>query len=437
MSFLSSIKSTRRGDEFSLLIREGEDELRLGQLLGNSSQVEVGSKAVAISAVSAIFFAKILAALDGAVDRVLLLSPYLSAEIISKLMKQSDCDEIYSDREDIPERKIAVPYFKSDVCDTKWLMTTSGTTGVPKVVQHTFNTISASTKLSAGLADARWGLLYEQSRFAGLQVMFQALLGSGVLLAPPTSWSLGQKIDFLVSERCTHLSATPTLWRKILMWPASKQLCLEQITSGGEIADANLLAGLKLLQPQARISHIYASTEIGVGFAVHDGQAGFPISYLSDLPNLDMRVIDGVLWARSADARSGISAAHITRDIDGFVCTGDRVNVTPTRVFFLGRESSIVNVGGVKIQLEDVEAIVRSHPDVSECYIEVKTNSFSGSILTLTVSLVDVNAKSDSDVKRDLRQWCKEKLQREAQPATIRIVETIEASSAGKISRVT
>ena len=36
--------------------------------------------------------------------------------------------------------------------------------------------------------------------------------------------------------------------------------------------------------PEARITHIYASTEAGVGFAVKDQKAGFPASFLADPP---------------------------------------------------------------------------------------------------------------------------------------------------------
>ncbi|WP_313614965.1 AMP-binding protein [Agrobacterium sp.] len=435
MTFVSAVLDNRRGSTESLLVREGDAELLIQDFLAAADGSDRVCRKIAVSTSSSIFLIRVLAAADGRAESILLLSPALPVDTVFELMRQCSCEEIYSDRLDIPGSKSSPPKWNcSSTYETTWLLTTSGTTGVPKVVQHTFHSISASTKSGASLFDARWGLLFEASRFAGMQVLFQALIGGGVLLATPGEWSLGEKVSYFAATGCTHLSATPTLWRKMLMSPRFAELQLRQLTVGGEIADSNLLAGLSHAQPQARISHIYASTEIGVGFAVHDGLAGFPSAFLQGVTGIDLKVIDGVLWAKPADARSTIFANHIERDADGFVCTGDRVNVTSERVFFLGRESSLVNIGGVKIQIEDVEAVIRSHPDVSECYIEAKTNSFSGSVLVLTLALIP--GAIEAEARRDIRQWCKDRLQREAQPATIRIVEQINSSPAGKISRV-
>ncbi len=54
------------------------------------------------------------------------------------------------------------------------------------------------------------------------------------------------------------------------------------ITMGGEIADKNILQGLKLKFPNAKLLHIYASTEAGVGFSVKDAHAGFPKKYMDN-----------------------------------------------------------------------------------------------------------------------------------------------------------
>ena len=85
-----------------------------------------------------------------------------------------------------------------------------------------------------------------------------------------------------VREGVNAMSATPTLWRKILMSDASRSLALRSITLGGEIADQQVLSTLASTYPSARIRHIYASTEAGTGFSVTDGKAGFPVSFLEN-----------------------------------------------------------------------------------------------------------------------------------------------------------
>ena len=60
---------------------------------------------------------------------------------------------------------------------TDWVLPTSGTTGSPKFVTHTLNSLTKSTWKNSNNIESNtvWGLFYELNRFAGLQVLFQAL----------------------------------------------------------------------------------------------------------------------------------------------------------------------------------------------------------------------------------------------------------------------
>ncbi len=109
---------------------------------------------------------------------------------------------------------------------THWVLSTSGTTGTPKLVAHTLESLTSTTKLDVQAGAAmRWGLVYDPARFAGLQLVLQALLGGGVLVVPPQE-SLAVQLAFMAKHGVNALSATPSLWRKILM------------TSGAEAGDA-------------------------------------------------------------------------------------------------------------------------------------------------------------------------------------------------------
>ena len=74
-----------------------------------------------------------------------------------------------------------------------WLLT-SGTSGSPKCIQHTFSTLAASAKVREHLRGRRWLLGYPIAQFAGLQVLIQCLVNGGTLViprdfAPPTCLS--------------------------------------------------------------------------------------------------------------------------------------------------------------------------------------------------------------------------------------------------------
>src|SRR5690606_28394717 len=90
-----------------------------------------------------------------------------------------------------------------------------------------------------------------------------------------------QRFNLMLQHSVNAVSATPSLWRQLMMTAQLSTLPLQQITLGGEIADQPLLDTLAALFPTARLLHIYASTEAGVGFAVADKRAGFPASWLN------------------------------------------------------------------------------------------------------------------------------------------------------------
>ena len=63
---------------------------------------------------------------------------------------------------------------------------TSGTSGQPKPVRHTWKTLSSGVNLDPKYAGRRWLLVYEPTSFAGIQVWLQSLLTGGCVCAPET-----------------------------------------------------------------------------------------------------------------------------------------------------------------------------------------------------------------------------------------------------------
>jgi acyl-CoA synthetase (AMP-forming)/AMP-acid ligase II len=381
------------------------------------------------------FIAELLA-LDGHAAGLLLLAPALPAATIETLMAQAGASMLRTDRDDLGDLSLPDAPAQTAPGPTQWLMTTSGTTGIPKIVRHTLDSLTRSVRVMAPPLP-RWGLVYEPSRFAGLQVVLQALLGGGELIAPDPDGDVGARMRFLAQHGCTHLSATPTLWRKILMLPEAALLAPQQVTLGGETADAGILRALAARYPAARITHIYASTEAGVGFSVKDGLPGIPASYVKDgIGGARLRVIDGELWIKPPGPapEANRRADHITVDADGYLRTGDLVRDDGDRIYFLGRDSSTINIGGTKVHPEDVEAIVNEHPDVAASQVSSRPNPLVGALLTLTVAPRDP-AMDAAAFKQSIKAWCRDRLPREAQPATIKIVESIAATAAGKLSR--
>lgn len=318
-----------------------------------------------------------------------------------------------------PDDARAAPARLTARARTRILMPTSGTTGTPKFIEHSLATLTATTKTDGDGSKHVWGLLYDPARFAGLQVVLQALLGGSTLVAPPLQ-DLERAVTFLVKNNVNALSGTPSFWRKLLMTKAAEELRLRQVTLGGEIADRMILQALKARFPDARVAHIYASTEAGVGFSVTDGEPGFPASYLDAgaLPNTELQLReDGhLLIKRHGD----------------FIDTGDLVERRGDRVHFLGRATGVINVGGNKVSPEVVEEVLCRHPRVIAARVFARSSSVMGNLVAAEVQLRDGDA---AEVERELKELCKRELKREEQPATINIVAELGVNSSGKIDR--
>ncbi len=393
--------------------------------------------------------------LDGVAERILLASRSIAPQTVLNLARQADCDHVLTDEEPIPTippdwQQYILPQeltaskapaltgnSHSGRRSTQWLLPTSGTTGQPKLVSHSFRSLTRTTKVNLQRgAECRWGLLYDYARFAGLQVVLQSLLSGALLIAPQLTDPLESQIRQLIENGCTHLSATPTLWRKILMVVGSERWDLRQITLGGEIADQRVLSALRLRFPQARIAHIYASTEAGVGFSVADGREGFPADYLQDAPGgIELRVRSGKLYIRNPSVKAtyvGTDDSFV--DEEGFVNTGDLVDRRGERYVFLGRETGIINVGGNKVHPEEVEQVLLSHPAVWQAKVSAKRNPITGSLVVAEV--VPLDDPADSEVLRDsIAQHCRGQLDRFKVPALIHFVKEFACSATGKLAR--
>jgi len=286
----------------------------------------------------------------------------------------------------------------------------------------------------------RWGLVYDPARFAGLQLVLQALLGGGVLVVPPQE-ALASQIAFMAKHGVNSLSATPTLWRKILMTVGSERLPLMQATLGGEIADQPILDAIRHRFPSARVVHIYASTEAGVGFSVKDGQAGFPLRYLEPghLAGIELRVgEDGRLFIKKAAAARLIwdGASRVASE-GGFVDSGDVVRIVGERVMFLGRSSGSINVGGRKVMPETVEGVLLQHPAIAAAKVYAKRSSVMGNLVAADVCLrSDAAVPIDTaDLRAELQASCRRRLANWEVPAFVRFVEDIAVTTNGKVRR--
>jgi acyl-CoA synthetase (AMP-forming)/AMP-acid ligase II len=375
-----------------------------------------------------------LVALDGFARDILLLPPRMPRTQVAELADAAGVDYVLDDSG--LEAFGTALRSRAEPGASRWLFTTSGTTGVPKIFSHTLSSLTSSSKLSPeSPANRLWGLAYEAHRFAGIQVLLQALVGGDAIVIPVDE-DMGSMLRSFVMHRVDSLSATPSQWRKLLSHGEILQCPLTQITLGGEIADQAILSALARAFPQARIVHIYASTEAGVGFSVSDGRAGFPAAWLHAGPPLEMKISSsGSLLIRS-ESRSDSSSLGSRVSEDGYLDTEDEVRIDNDRVYFLGRNSGIINVGGNKVHPEEVENVVRAIPGVENVRVRARKNPIMGQLVAMELQRGTMNSQeSDAEFKRRVRDYCKQHMPAYKVPAMITLVPDLALSASGKIDR--
>lgn len=311
---------------------------------------------------------------------------------------------------------------------TKWMIPTSGTTGTPKIIEHDFAGLISRLKCDPGRGKAiRWAMFYDVARFAGLQVMLQVVVG-GSSLVWTEGMTVGEAVSYMLAQGVNAVSATPTMYRKLLMKEQFTDLNPRYLTLGGEIADQQILDALSHSFPEARITHIYASTEAGVGFSVVDGLAGFPSAWLeTGLPRGGRIKIDG-------------DRLYLCRDDHGeanWIDTEDIVEVSADRCYFRGRRSGAINVGGNKVMPDEVEAVLLAHDAVSLTRVMAKKSSFVGNLVVAEVVLREPLkiATDNKEMSDALIAHAARSLESFKVPATIKFVDNLEVSDAGKIRR--
>jgi acyl-coenzyme A synthetase/AMP-(fatty) acid ligase len=381
--------------------------------------------------------------LDGIARRVLLATPDLHMHL-PWIMDAAQVDYVVTDAGNFePERLVGVhaglvhsasnPGRRN--IDTEWVLFTSGTTGRPKMVVHTLSSLIGPLNDDVVVPNGTvWSTFYDVRRYGGLQILLRAMMRGGSLALSDADEPVRNFLRRVAAVRTTHISGTPSHWRRALMSDVASTIAPEYIRLSGEVADQPLLDSLRRAFPGANIAHAFASTEAGVAFDVRDGLAGFPASFLTEGP-IEMRIIDGTLQIRSSRTASRYLGQPL-RQADGFIDTGDLVEQRGDRVYFMGRREGVINVGGLKIYPEEVEAVLTQHPDVRMARVWPRKSPITGTIVAADVAVGPEAAQGFADLRKDLMQMCRASLAPHKVPATWRQVDLIDITASGKVCRV-
>ena len=321
------------------------------------------------------------------------------------------------------------PFENSDLQPGRISVLTSGTTGLPKLIAHTAQSLNTFDRVQ-NLEPNSWFVPYQVGSYAWYQMVS---LG---LFVPNQQLVLGRAADLMASfdEALRHakvnaVSSTPTFWRQAAMSIDPDVFKASEITSislGGEIVDQAILDYLSAMFPAAKIKHIFASSETGAAIVVSDGRAGFDARILSEGDedkSVAVRIVEDRLQVRS---RYGSSAAT-----GSWIDTGDLVERIGDRIIFRGRaDNQMINVGGQKAFPAEIEGVLLSHPDVAWAQVEAKRSPIMGHLPVANLVLKPGVQMAAAEI--ELNQFCEARLPEYAVPRLWNFLESVPIRSSLK-----
>jgi acyl-coenzyme A synthetase/AMP-(fatty) acid ligase len=392
--------------------------------------------------------------LDGRASRVILCPPDVDPKQFATIVAAGEvdiivCGEDTSDFQQLglplvsagPELKLRGPP-PAEARHTEWVLLTSGTGGIPKLVLHDLASLIGAIKPRVETFDTVvWATFYDIRRYGGLQIFLRAIVTGTSMILSQAGEPVSAYLARLRQNGVTHISGTPSHWRWVLLSGVANMISPSYVRLSGEIADQSILDSLQATYPNAAVSHAFASTEAGVGFNVIDRKEGFPATLIeAQSPDAEVwfRIVDNSLQIRSKRTASRYLGDDQPAIIgpEGFVDTGDIVELRGDRYYFVGRRGGVINVGGQKIFPEEVENVINRHPAVRMSMVHGRRNPMMGALVVADVVLERTSSNlPEKEIAKEILNRCREALPPYKVPVKVSFVPNLNISAAGKLLR--
>ena len=266
-------------------------------------------------------------------------------------------------------------------------------------------------------------------------------------------------------EEITIINSAPSMFYSVLEWPTQVSSLLSPLRwvfLGGEpIAAARLMDWVQNPRCNATVVNVYGVAECAdvsaayelvdyERYAAESVPLGRPIFnthiYLLDDENKEVAVGDvgeiciggdgvGLGYENDPDlTEKRFIPDSLSGSTDGRIYrTGDLGRIGENwNLEYRGRIDHQVKIAGVRIELGDVEAVMRSHPHVKDVVVTAVEYQGEKSL----VACVMCNSDADeAEVNRNLREYMRERLPPPMRPSGIYRVTTIPLTPNGKVDR--
>jgi len=303
---------------------------------------------------------------------------------------------------------------------------TSGSTGKPKgILQDCERVMRKFVERRQGWVTVLFLML---DHFGGFNTLLSTFAygGTGVCLSDRNPETVCRVIE---QSRATLLPTTPTFINLLIASRCYKNFDLssvELITYGTEVMPAATLAKVKEIFPNARVKQTYGLSELGVLRSKSERDDSVWVKIGGE--GFETRIVDDILWIRSEANMVGYLNAPSPIDSDGWMCTGDHVEVRGDYMRILGRKSEMINVGGQKVFPTEIENVLLEADNVREATVVGVSHPVMGHVVKARISLDE--PEDQFQLAERLRKHCMERMAKYKVPVKFEIVHEDEQRSA-------
>lgn len=300
------------------------------------------------------------------------------------------------------------------------ILFTSGSSGRPKAVVHNFSLLVEKFKAEKRAFRTVNFLLFDH--WGGLNTLFHNL-ANGSFLVLPEQRNPSYVCGLIEKYQLSLLPVSPTFLNLMVASNCQKEYRLDSlrvITYGAEPMPESTLKRLTEILPDLEFKQTYGLIELGVMQSKSKAKDSLWVKLGGE--GFDIRVVDGLLEIKAKSGMLGYLNAPSPYTDDGYFRTGDRVLQDGEYYRILGRDSEIINVGGLKVFPQEIESVLLEHSAVEDVTVFGQKHPLAGMIICADVKKDD--RMDERDTRLALKKHCMQYLEAFKVPMKFNFIET-------------
>jgi long-chain acyl-CoA synthetase len=291
----------------------------------------------------------------------------------------------------------------------------SGTTGKPKGAVHNLDLLLEKFKKSGKVFKTISFLLFDH--IGGFNTLFYCLSNGGTLVTVENR-TADEVCRVIEKYEVELLPTSPTFLNMILANRSYEKYNLNSlkiVSYGTESMPKSTLDKMNILFPKMSFKQTYGLSELGILSTKSESSNSLWLKIGGE--GFKYKIVDDILWIKSTTSMLGYLNAENPFDEQGFFNTKDKVEVKGEYIKFLGRDSDIINVGGLKVYPAEVENVLMEIDEIQDVLVYSEKNHLIGNIVVADI-LVDCEFRNKEFIYK-IKNYCKDKMEKYKIPVKI------------------